>query len=107
MAQEDDWVLPEVRMAQFLNGLKTAMVCAFDLNSVPGGEEGARQAATTIQLSWRQRSARVEARRRLAQVYVKRAGSAPGEVYYEHTVTGISQWERPLIAYRLFPNSNW
>lgn len=107
MAEEDDWVLPEVRMAAFLNGLKTSMVCAFDLNSVPGGEEGAREAATTIQLSWRQRAARIEARGRLAQVYVKRAGAGPGEVYYEHTITGVSQWERPLLAYRLFPYSNW
>ncbi len=107
MALEDDWVPPEIRMADFLNGLKTAMVVTLDFNSIPGGEDGARQAATTIQLSWRQRSARVEARRRLAQVYVKRPGLGPGEVYYEHTITGVSQWERPLIAYRLFPNSNW
>lgn len=107
MALEDDWVPPEIRKSDFLKGLKTAMVCAFDLNSVPGGEEGARQAAMTIQLSWRQRCARVEARRRLAKVYVKRAGSAPGGVYYEHTITGQSQWERPLIANRLFPYSSW
>ncbi|CAN0277278.1 unnamed protein product [Ectocarpus sp. 12 AP-2014] len=107
MSLEDDWVPPEVRLANFRNGLSTAMACVIDFNSIPGGEEGAHRAATTIQLAWRQRSARVEARRRLAQVYVKRAGAAPGEVFYENTVTGESQWERPLIAYRLFPYSNW
>lgn len=107
MALEDDWIPPEDRIADSPDDFSTAMVCAFDMDAIPGGEEGARQAATTIQQCWRQRSARVEARRRLAQVYVKRVGTGPGEFYYEHTITGECQWERPLTAFRLFPNSSW
>lgn len=108
MALEDDWIPPKDRIPDVPDDPSTAMVVyEFDMDSIPGGEEGARDAATTIQLAWRQRLARVEARRRLAQVYVKRVGAGPGEVYYEHTVTGECQWERPLTAYRLFPNSSW
>lgn len=78
----------------------------FDLNVIPGGEEGACAASTTIGLAWRQRAARIKARRNFARVYVKRPAPGGG-VYYEHTVTGETQWERPLITARLFPNSSW
>lgn len=116
MSLEDDWTLSGFRRADEddddddegnnnLN-LNREVVMSFDLNAIPGGEEGACAASTTIQLAWRQRAARIEARRRLATVYVKRP--APGGwVYYEHIVTGESQWERPIIAARLFPNSTW
>lgn len=108
MSLEDDWTPSGFRRVDGVgsSNLNRAAVMSFDLNTIPGGEEGACAASTTIQLAWRQRAARIEARRRLATVYVKRP--APGGwVYYEHIVTGESQWERPMIAARLFPNSTW
>lgn len=109
MSLEDDWTLSGFRTADDDEGnsnLNGVVAMSFDLNAIPGGEEGAYAASTTIQLAWRQRAARIEARRRLATVYVKRP--APGGwVYYEHIVTGESQWERPTLATRLFPNSTW
>lgn len=108
MSLEDDWTPPEEReVAEDVNlHLSTAMVVAIDFNAIPGGQKGAFVAATTIQLAWRQRAARAAARRQLATVYVKRPAPGGG-VYYEHTVTGVSQWERPLLAARLFPYSPW
>lgn len=109
MSLEDDWTPSGFRTADDDEGsrnLNRAVVMSLDLNTIPGGEEGACAAATTIQLAWRQRAARIEARRRLATVYVKRPADG-GRVYYEHTVTGETQWERPIIAAHLFPNSPW
>lgn len=108
MYHEDDWIPPEDRSRQDDNALAmvTVMAVALDFNAIPGGEEGANHAATTIQLAWLQRAARVAARRRLAKVYLKRPLTGAG-VYYENTVTGESQWERPLCATRFFPNSSW
>lgn len=111
MALEDNWIPPAERVKGFgsnqdENCLNCAMVVVTDYNSIPGGYEGAQAATETIQRAWRQRAARVEARRRLAKAYVKRPAPGGG-VYYEDTVTGISQWERPWLASRLFPDSTW
>lgn len=109
MSLEDDWTPPEDKkngQGEHDFDFSLALDVTFDINSIPGGEEAASAAATTIQLAWRQRAARVEARRRLAKVYVKRPAPGGG-VYYEHTVSGESQWERPLCAARWFPNSSW
>lgn len=105
MSSEDDWIPPEDRELEERK-LGTAVAIALDFNTIPGGEKGAATASTTIQCAWRQRMSRVKARKLLAKVYVKRAAPGGG-VYYENTLTGDSQWERPLLAYRLFPNSTW
>lgn len=105
MTEEDDWIDPEHRQLEELR-VATMTVVAFDLDSMPAGRERALVAATTIQCAWRQRLAWVDARRRLARAYVKHPIGSRG-FYYENTITGESQWERPLVASRLFPCSPW
>lgn len=105
MTEEDDWVAPEHRQPEEFS-IVTMSVITFDLDSVPAGRERALAAVTTIQCAWRQKSAWVDARRRLARAYVKHPIGS-GRFYYENTITGESQWERPLVAARLFPYSLW
>lgn len=112
MASEDDWIPPELRPASDVDAIsewnkdQETVAVYIDFMAIPGGEEGAATAADTIQCAWRQHSARVEARRRLAMAYVKRPAPGGG-VYYEDMLAGTSQWKRPLLATRLFPGSTW
>lgn len=105
MSLEDDWKPPEDREVEDEKP-STGLAITFDLNAIPGGAEGAATASTTIQCAWRQMLSRWTARKLLAKAYVKRAAPGGG-MYYENTVTYVSQWERPVLAYRLFPNSTW
>lgn len=112
MALEDDWtpLSARARDAEITHeeqdhspvALAVAVICS----DMPGGYARSASSAVTIQCAWRQRAARVEARRRLAKVFIKRPSSGGG-VYYEDTVTGISTWDRPYLAGRLFPGSTW
>lgn len=86
--------------------LGCAVDVTIDSSSLLEGLEGAQMAAETIQCAWRQRTARLEARRRLAKAYVKRP-TPSGSVYYEDIRTGVTTWERPHLVSRLFPDSVW
>lgn len=105
MTEEDDWIAPEHRQPEELS-IVTMTVMTFDLDSMPVERERVLEAVTTIQCAWRQKLAWVDARRRLARAYVKHPIGSGG-FYYENTITGETQWERPLVAARLFPCSPW
>ena len=66
------------------------------------------QAATLcMQRAWRARKARNQMRRMLAGMWRKGFDTASGQYYYENTVSGITQYERPHLLGKLFPGSNF
>lgn len=112
MEKEDDWVPTPMKVSDghveddSQDPESTSREIVINFSSVSGGRERADEASETIQCAWRQHSARAEARRRLAKAFVKRP-TTDGGVYYENLVLGTSSWERPYLAYRLFPDSIW
>ena len=66
------------------------------------------QAATLcMQRAWRARKARNQMRRMLAGMWRKGFDTASGQYYYENTVSGVTQYERPHLLGKLFPGSNF
>merc|ERR1719198_2756987 len=60
-----------------------------------------------MQRAWRARKARNQMRRMLASLWRKGFDTESGQYYYENTVTGAMQFERPHMLAKLFPGSNF